>query len=278
MNETNKLETEAYGFTKNYSVTMYFDKQVELDRGALQKSLEKSLGKVSLNQETDSLLQLNATVEGMNDDNQTSSIEYSLLKEPIGPRTELLNAYISQTWDWKEANTLVGKVQSQVTLTDNVGVEVLYQRRIVLFQLILFNLVETLQPIGLQWHASGQLIDPKVYLSNVPGTEAYDFLYGPLNVRMFSIEGEEGATIMDTLGLAALGLVDIQSYFSGFNIEDVANLLYEYGTYIFINGDVIKDGETIESYEQYKKWGCRHEISQLEPRRAVLNIGPDVKV
>ena len=59
-----------------------------------------------------------------------------------------------------------------------------------------------------------------------------------LNVRLFRVEGgAQGDMLMDTRGLAALGLPDLQMHFRGLNPGRVAGLLFNYGRYIYENGD-----------------------------------------
>lgn len=268
-------QTLPYGFAGSYRVTLLFEEAPRVEALALAKSFAEVLG------ETEVVRDQGSEVLFAFQDHKLSGggpARFSLTTEDIGPKADIMETYLSQTWSWPEGQDLLGRVFHQVTLADHISDGMAYQQRLALFQVALYSLVDDLKPIGLQWHETGQLIDPKVYLDNVPGQDDYDLLYGPINVRYYSVKGDEDKKLMDTLGLAALGLVDIQCYFAGFDIEEMADTLYKYGSYVFWNGDVIKDGHTIEGLEAYEKWGARHEISQLEPRRAVLNIGPDIKV
>ena len=79
---------------------------------------------------------------------------------------------------------------------------------------------------------------------------------------------------MDTLGLAALGLPDLQCHFRGLAPEAVAPLLYNTAYYIFEKGDVIDDGHTVEGVTPGERWPCQHEASLVEPRRVVIDLDP----
>ena len=79
---------------------------------------------------------------------------------------------------------------------------------------------------------------------------------------------------MDTLGLAALGLPDLQCHFHGLDCNDVARLLHNLGLYVFENGDIIEDGHTIDGPKPGDKWRCQHEMALVKPERMVLDINP----
>lgn len=277
-NIVNMKQEEVYGFAKNYSVSLYFDYMIKLDEDQIKTLLQETVGGLVNKCQDHNSLKFEIELDGLFDDIALKHMSFDLNTIDVGPSQDLFNSHLNQSWQWKEASGIKDRIVSQVVLSDDSLPELNYKKRLALYQLVLHALVLALKPIGLQWNSSGQLIDPEVYKNNIPGSDSYDILFGPLNVRLYSIDNEDLSTIMDTIGLAALGVVDIQCYFSGYKIEQVADLLYDYGAYVFWNGDVLKDGDTIESFEQYKKWGVRHEISQLEPRRPVINIGPDIKV
>jgi hypothetical protein len=78
---------------------------------------------------------------------------------------------------------------------------------------------------------------------------------------------------MDTLGLAALGLPDLQCHFHGLEVNEVAGLLYNTAWYVFENGDVIEDGQTVDGVDGHR-WRCQHEVALVPPEREVLDINP----
>jgi hypothetical protein len=80
--------------------------------------------------------------------------------------------------------------------------------------------------------------------------------------------------VMDSLGLAALGLPDLQCHFRGLDCNAIAGLLHNLGIYLFENGDVIEDGHTIDGIAANQRWRCQHEMSLIGPERAVLDIDP----
>jgi hypothetical protein len=73
---------------------------------------------------------------------------------------------------------------------------------------------------------------------------------------------------MDTRGLSALGLPDLQTHFRNLDPGRVAGHLYRVARYLFDQGDCIADGETIGGFTDDDKWRCRHEMSLVAPERA----------
>jgi len=93
------------------------------------------------------------------------------------------------------------------------------------------------------------------------------------NVRLLRVEGAD-TTVMDTVGLAALGLPDVQMVFGGLEHDHVAGYLYDVALYVYEHGDVIQDGQTIEGLEPGTAWRCGRVTSLLQPARTVLHIDP----
>ena len=44
--------------------------------------------------------------------------------------------------------------------------------------------------------------------------------------------------------------------------------------YLFKNGDVIRDGETVDGAQPGERWPCSHEVALIAPERAVLKDRP----
>jgi hypothetical protein len=93
------------------------------------------------------------------------------------------------------------------------------------------------------------------------------------NVRLFNV-GIGTEHLMDTLGLAAIGLPDVQCAFSNLDPSWVAGWMYGVATYLFERGDVINDGDVIPAPVAGEHWTCTHEVSRVPPSRTVLNVKP----
>jgi hypothetical protein len=80
--------------------------------------------------------------------------------------------------------------------------------------------------------------------------------------------------LMDTLGLAVLGLPDVQCHFRDLDPHEVAQALYNTALYIHDNGPVMESGHTIAGIQPEDKWPCQFEESLIKPHREVLDLNP----
>jgi hypothetical protein len=95
-------------------------------------------------------------------------------------------------------------------------------------------------PDALVFRHSQQVIAPADYLAACDKDPI--LRPGSLNVRFFNISNSEGDMIMDTRGLAELGLHDLQCHFWELEPKSVAAVLFNTAAYIFEKGPVIEFG------------------------------------
>ncbi len=183
-----------------------------------------------------------------------------------------------QSWQFGDARTRLAGCKHSVLVTDLMTSGLPYQERIGLFQRVLYAVAQVLQPVGIHWHHSKVFVEGQMFLDNAPDSFAYNPLLGALNVRLFRIDEPQGSpdvgVVMDTLGLAALGLPDLQIHCRDLDINLLAGMLFGTGQYIFEKGDVILDGNTVAGWEESQRWVCMHEGSLVQPWRNVLDINP----
>lgn len=132
-------------------------------------------------------------------------------------------------------------------------------------------------PRLLHWPAAQELTDGAVWCDGLAERRHPDLAAGGLNVRLFRVEDgrQAGELLMDTMGLALLGLPDVQCHFHGLEREDVAHVLFSTAAYLFQKGDVIADGHTLPAPDGRSRWTCRHEPALAAPERLVLDLDPD---
>ncbi|HWE30754.1 MAG TPA: DUF4261 domain-containing protein, partial [Polyangia bacterium] len=95
-----------------------------------------------------------------------------------------------------------------------------------------------------------------------------------LNVRLFHVEeGRSDERVMDTVGMAALELPDVQCHFFALDVAAMAALLEETARYLYAEGDVIGDGDTVPGIDG-DGWPCRREIALVDPPRDVVDLTP----
>jgi hypothetical protein len=91
-----------------------------------------------------------------------------------------------------------------------------------------------------------------------------------VNVRMFAVDGTD-QRLLETLGLHALGLPDVQCVAEPDEPASIAALLYDVAGYLLQSGDVIEDGDTIGN----RPWRCHDATSVVAPERRMLTLSPD---
>jgi hypothetical protein len=172
---------------------------------------------------------------------------------------------LQQSWGFPEARTAVASCRANLIFMEMMSRALPYRERISLFQNALAAVLETIPCVAVYWWPTLQVIDPQQYLSNFDDPVQPRFLLGSLNVRLFNIEGSGGEMVMDSLGLAALGLPDLQCHFRALDCNAIAQLLHNLALYLFDNGDVIDDGHTVDGIRPGERWCCQHEMALIEP-------------
>jgi hypothetical protein len=122
--------------------------------------------------------------------------------------------------------------------------------------------------LALWWTAADKLVAPAQLAGEV------DPLRVAVNLRHFHVEeGRSGETVVDTRGLDALGLPDLQCHFVGLEPSVVAELLWRVARYLYEEGAVIEDGDAVTGPDD-GEWRCRWEESLVDPPRDLLDIAP----
>ncbi len=194
-------------------------------------------------------------------------------KEPFTLSDAMSNVF-EQSWSFPEAREVVARCRHDVLVTDLISSLLEYKERLALFQDALAGLLDVIPALAIHWISTEQFIRPQQFLDGYREGGARRFFAGPLNVRFYNITNSPGDMIMDTLGLAALGLPDLQCHFRGLEPGRVAAVLSNTGYYLFEAGDIIADGHTVEGTTPGSGWRCQHEESQLQPTRTVLDLDP----
>lgn len=261
-------------FARTYGVELFYEDKPSFDPDRLLSSIRSRCGEVDLFAHTDTLLgfAFKEHVVQYRDGSVSTQIAVMVTDKMVG--IDKLEPALSQSWGFKGARQAIEKCRYTIVVTDLMSSSLDYKERLALFQKTLYSVIEQAPCSAIHWVNSQQIVDPEQYLLNNPDNEDYDILYGALNIRLFNISGPENAMLMDTMGLGALGLPDLQCHFKGLGTNAIAGLLYGYGDYIFVEGDAIEDGHTVQGLSSDQKWKCRHEISMAEPARVVLDIDP----
>jgi hypothetical protein len=264
--------SEPAGFAKVYAVELLCEAPPRIESGELLARIRDRVGACGLVDPDARTAGLNFHFPqhrtGFKTDSVPAQCVVGLSPRPVDDR--FLTAALDQSWDWKEARAAVAIHRCTVVVSDLLASGLPYQERLDLFQDVLLATLEVVPACALLWRPCGRLVEPTAYRRSHRGGEAGDPLYGPLNVRMFT-EGDE--VLMDTLGLSALGLPDLQSKFSGGAVDPntVAGLLHGAARYVYGRGDVLKDGDTVPGPSE-ARWECRRTTALAPPARAVVEV------
>jgi len=196
----------------------------------------------------------------------------ALADKPV--KLDAFESALQQSWSFADARQVVSRARSAVLVTDLMSSGLEYHERLELFHNVLLGVLSVISCLAIHWQPSRHIINPNEFVSAANGDPAQLFFAGAVNVRLFNIANSPGEVVMDTLGLGALGLPDLQCHFHTLDEQSVATLLYNTAWYIFQHGDVIQDENTIEGLPSGAKWQCRHEEALVEPEREVLDINP----
>lgn len=180
---------------------------------------------------------------------------------------------ISQFWDCPDKATFAAQCRYSIMgsnlMASNLPMQEQYQI-IADFADVLLEVFPDC--IGIYWPHSRRLVPREDFLAPHWNSEGLHFLDGGVNIRFFNIEGGN-EMLFDTLGLTTLGLPDLQCHCKNLEPNDVVNFLRNLAVYLFQNGDVIEDGNTVEGIDG-GKWHGQREDCMVGPGRMVLDICP----
>ncbi|OPA73482.1 hypothetical protein BVG16_28675 [Paenibacillus selenitireducens] len=288
--ETNEIveQEKDFGFARVYAVELKYKQLPKLDRNMLYEKMELYTGKVDRgehhpdaaglavweanNQEDQNLLHffhLNYMVEFTEGEMPAQT---SLMDTESRPDTDYETA-IQQSWHWQEAAQVVNDCEHSLLLIDMMASGLDPKSRLQLFTGSLRAVLETAPCDAIYFRESDKLVEPSAYLAAI---EEGQLLYGALNIRFYNVEGtgsDRPEGLMDSLGLAALGIPDVQCHYYDLEPDEVAGNLLNIAYYLFDRGDVIADGETI-GFTEEMRWRCEHQYGLAAPHRAVIDIDP----
>jgi hypothetical protein len=176
---------------------------------------------------------------------------------------------LTQTWGWsggrEAAAVTLAHTTHTVTLTETSDRTQGAAERVRAFHDVFSAVVTAAPPAATWWPGSEQALEP--------GTALARRLGGLVNVRMFNDAERSGYVVMDTLGMASFGLLDVQCRFRDLEYDRVAGLLYDVASYL-VDGATITDGHALDGVEPGRKWRAYTVGSMVGPDRPVLALRP----
>jgi hypothetical protein len=196
----------------------------------------------------------------------------AILATDQAPQLEAYRQEIQQSWRCRHAEELLRGCRETRLVTEMMARSLPPGDRVALFHGVLRAMIEVTGPDALVFKHTQQVIEPADYLAACDQDPI--LRPGALNVRFFNIANSDGDMVMDTRGLADVGLHDLQCHFRDLDPTAVARVLYNTAVYVFENGPVIQSGQTVAGTEPDSKWRCQFEDSLVEPKREVLDLNP----
>ena len=195
---------------------------------------------------------------------------------PHGDRTidtdDWIETNLRQTWAWDGAEAAVRRTGEVLLITDLIASPLDHRIRLPAYQAVLGAAVEILGPDALWFVRGERFVDPAAYLRDLDADP--NALESTVNIRYVTITDRPGEQLMDSVGMVSFGLPDIQINFKTLDPTWVAGKILGTARYLFDNGDIIEDGNTVPGLRDGERWPCAHELALMGPQREVLDIDP----
>ena len=184
----------------------------------------------------------------------------------------------SQLWDIEDGTEVLDGCKYSVMIADMMGGAAMDRKDRCEMLMDWLEAVLALYPdCKAVWvPAGGKLTSPEVMRGGgLPRDQR--FIFTCVNARFFNIEGTDGERVVDTLGMYAVGLPDVQLHFKGLDPNAVTDYAYNICIYNYDENAPIASGETIDGLgggeiSREVQWKCQYEDSLIQPRRTVLDI------
>lgn len=186
---------------------------------------------------------------------------------------EELRPALQQSRDWPDALQLFPQHRATLLISDFLPRWQNHTQRLELFHKVVTAALEQVACLALHWQPSQRLVDPALYLAKQ--RQGHDPVFPAIHLRHFQIEDPLlKETVVDTCGLAALGLPDLQCHFAGLDADAVGLVLYQTARVIFAQGDLLQTGDTIHGITPDQQWRCQRGMALVGPAREVIDVQP----
>ncbi|MET3847638.1 hypothetical protein [Paenibacillus sp. OAE614] len=201
-------EEQSFGFSRVYAVELKYRHKPEIDRSRLFASMERYTGSTQQAGEREhaGLAVWEPDESGPDNLLHFFHLDYKVAysEGEMPAQTSLMPVQNRPVDDYATAVQ-----QSWLLLTDLMASGLMPQDRLQLMTGALRAVLEAAPCDAVYFRASDKLVEPQAYLAAV---EQGELLYGAMNIRFYNVEGtgsgrNEG--LMDSLGLAALGIPDV---------------------------------------------------------------------
>ena len=198
--------------------------------------------------------------------------DYLEVKEPFGNETDR-----SQFWGTKNGSELLDSCKWHILIGDFMSFQHNCFTRAQINSDLLEICLELLPNCKAVWFNSSKNVMTADNAKNNPYSGALRIFHGAVKERVFFIDKTD-EVIVDTIGLHAYGVADMQFHFKQLNVSKIVSLALDCAIYQFENNSPIENYHTIEGFDELGNrqaeihWRCQYEMAILEPERMVLDV------
>ena len=265
----------------HYSVELWTRTPVELDSLASALGQEPAPGIAAGAHERSALRFIDREAPEDGGPPPEWSVEHTGLANVEPVLAEEVDQAVMQSWWFREAREIVGTCTERIIITDHLHTGLDFRRRLRDLQRLTAAVVKIVRGEAVWWRPSQQFLHPRGVIESFIEDDFRSPLPGGINVRYYEVpaEGSEADgggdfKLMDTLGLGALGLTDLEIRYRGLDPEVVSEVLYKVAVYLYTNGPVLREGETVQGPGPNDRWLCSRAMSLGEPEREVWSLDP----
>src|SRR5262249_17938210 len=154
-------------------------------------------------------------------------IEYEVHGRNVPADTDRLAAAMSQSWQLKSVESAIGRCNAILSVAVRIPEAVSGAERLSVLQHVIAAVNDTAPSEVIHWFSSQQVIATEMFVSECREDGIGTLYAGALNVRLFRMaDSGPGRVLMDTLGLEAFDLPDLQCDFQGLQPAVVARTLF----------------------------------------------------
>jgi hypothetical protein len=251
-----------------YGVELLYASPPRLSSQDLLESLRERLGAAEPGEDPTSLL---FDFPDLADPSREGGRPAGLGVEPaVDPLDEIETAEaLGGTRDWPGAEAAVRRHRARLLVVDRRASAIPYKNRMRIFRDGLLAVVGRAAPLAVFWRPAAKLVNPAALGGPKP-----DPLRELVGLRLLPAPGGGASMMLDTVGLAPLGLPDLECPVKGVDPAGTEPFLLSLARYLYDLGDVIPDGRVLKGPDGKTRYACVRAPSAHLPARTVLSLRP----
>ncbi len=183
-----------------------------------------------------------------------------------------VNAAARLAWEWPEATQAVRTYAAHVVFKTIAPENTCPRDLVHLHHRAQTALAEFTSPVAIFWPAAGRLMSPSSLVDLVARPDdAAAMSASCVSFRVFEPQTDGEPYVLDSAGLHALGLPDLQAFSYTEPDDTISAMLYEQAERLFLDREALAAGMEIAAADG-RVWQVDLQWSNREPRRPVLSL------